>query len=333
MSIPTAPRVGVLISNLGTPAAPTTAAVRAFLREFLWDPRVVDLPRPLWWLVLNLFVLPFRPRKVAPAYREIWTADGSPLLVYARAQREALATQLSRRHGDRICVGLGMRYGAPSIATALDALVSEGCDRILHLPLYPQYSGATVGTHHDAFFAATSRGRTMPAVRTVTRYGEDPGYIGALAQSVRERWEANGPADRLLMSFHGLPQRFVDEGDPYADECAATAHRLADALGLTEDRWALSYQSRFGREKWLGPATDDVLVQWAGEGAGGVDVICPGFSADCLETLEEIDLQYRARFLAAGGGEFRYIPALNDRPDHVAALAALVNTQIADWLA
>jgi ferrochelatase len=321
-------RSGVLISNLGTPAAPTAAALRPYLREFLSDRRVVDVPRPIWWLVLNAFILPFRPGKVAHAYKEIWTEQGSPLLVIGLAQRDGLRANL----GEEIPVELGMRYGQPSIAGALDALIEAGCTRVLHLPLYPQYAGATVATNHDAFFAAVSRGRSMVEARTVISYDTERTYIEALANSVREVWERDGEPERLLMSFHGIPQRYADEGDPYPCHCEGTAIRLASALGLPEERWQLTYQSRFGREPWLQPYTDETLEAWGKDGLGSVDVICPGFSADCLETLEEIDMQNREIFEEAGGGQFRYIPALNARDDHIAALEAVVRRHLSGWV-
>jgi len=322
------PKAGVLITNLGTPAAPTAAALRPYLREFLSDRRVVDVPRPIWWLVLNAFILPFRPGKVAHAYQAIWTEQGSPLLAIGLQQRDGLREVL----GDQIPVELGMRYGQPSIASALDALIEAGCTRVLHLPLYPQYAGATVATNHDAFFAAVARGRSMVEARTVISYDEERAYIQALANSVREVWDRDGEPERLLMSFHGIPQRYADEGDPYPCHCEGTAIRLAAALDLPEDRWQLTYQSRFGREPWLQPYTDKTLEAWGKEGLGSVDVICPGFSADCLETLEEIDMQNREIFEGAGGGRFRYIPALNARADHIEALATVARRQLGGWI-
>ncbi|RKZ07384.1 ferrochelatase [bacterium] len=327
------PLTGVLLSNLGTPQAPTAAALRPWLREFLSDRRVVDLPRPLWWLILNLFILPTRPARVARAYRLIWTDEGSPLMVAATQQRDGLEQRLQSTFGGQVRVALGMRYGEPSIASALESLVAAGCTRILHLPLYPQYSGATVATNHDALFAAAARGRRMPTLRTVNSYAAEPAYITALANSVRELWQRDGAADRLMISFHGLPQRHADEGDPYPQECSETATLLARELGLTDERWELCFQSRFGREPWLQPYTDHRLKEWGREGVSSVDVICPGFSADCLETLEEIDVQNREFFQAAGGGRFRYIPALNARPDHLEALMAVLQRELGGWSA
>lgn len=326
------PGVGVLVSNLGTPEAPTAAALRPYLREFLSDRRVVDVPRPIWWLVLNGFILPFRPGKVAHGYRSIWTENGSPLLAIGREQAHALQARLALEFGRSVRVALGMRYGQPSIARALRALMDEGCRRILHLPLYPQYAGATVATNHDALFAAAAAGRWMPEIRTVTSYDDEPAYIEALARSVTELWNRDGRPAKLLMSFHGIPQRYADEGDPYPCYCEGTALRLAAALGLHEDEWALTYQSRFGREPWLQPYTDETLQKWGFAGVESVDVICPGFSADCLETLEEIDMQNREIFEKAGGGRFRYIPCLNAREDHIDALAAVVRRNLRGWV-
>lgn len=326
------PPVGVLISNLGTPDAPNAGALRRYLREFLSDRRVVDVPRPVWWFVLHAFILPFRPRKVARAYQEVWTAEGSPLLAIGTGQRDALRQRLGDGAGPGMRVELGMRYGNPSMASAFDALVDQGCRRILHLPLYPQYAGPTVATNHDALFAAARRGRWMPELRTVMAYEDEPAYIAALANSVREVWERDGEPERLLMSFHGIPQRYADEGDPYPCYCGNTALLLADALGLPQERWLMTYQSRFGREPWLQPYTDETLEQWGREGLGSVDVICPGFSADCLETIEEIDMQNREIFEGAGGGRFRYIEALNTRADHIDALEAVVRRHVQGWI-
>ena len=322
------PRIGVLLSNLGTPEAPTAGALRPYLREFLSDRRVVDLPRVVWLFILHVVILTTRPRRVARLYRKIWTKDGSPLLVTGLQQRDALR---ARFDGDRIRVALGMRYGNPSIESALDELLDQDCRRILHLPLYPQYTCATTATNHDAFFAAAERGRWMPEIRNVNQYDDDPGYIAALAASVRELWERDGEAARLLISFHGIPERFEAEGDPYPSFCMRTGELLARALGLGEDRYAITYQSRFGREEWVQPYTDETLEAWGSSGVESVDVICPGFSSDCLETLEEIDIQYREVFESAGGGKFRYVPALNAREDHIEALVGIVERHIRGW--
>ncbi len=323
--------IGVLVSNLGTPQAPTAAAVRRYLAEFLWDPRVVELPRPLWWLILHAFVLPFRPKRSARLYGKVWTREGSPLLVASRAIAAGLQARLRERAAAPVQVALGMRYGEPAIGAALRELGERGCSRILVLPLYPQYSSPATGSTFDAVAAELAGWRRVPELRTISSYHDDPAYVAALAASIRQSWAAAGVPERLMLSFHGLPQRYVDAGDHYQGECLATAGLLRAALDWPQERLVVSFQSRFGREEWIQPATDATLLRLAGEGAGRVDVACPGFAADCLETLEEIAITNRERFLAAGGGELRYIPALGARPDHIAALAALAARHLAGW--
>ncbi len=326
------PAPGLLLANLGSPAAPTPAAVRTYLRQFLSDPRVVEVPRLPWWLILNLFVLPFRPRHSAALYRSIWTAEGSPLLTLSARLTETVRSELARRLGARIPVVLGMRYGKPSIASALRSLRASGCRRLLVLPLYPQYSATTVGSTFDAVVGELASWRWVPELRTVNGYATDPLYIAALAASVREAWERGGPPRRLLLSFHGLPVRYAEKGDPYALQCVATARALADELDLDGDAWSLAYQSRFGREPWLEPATSDRLEELGRTGLESLDVLCPGFAVDCLETLEEIAIRGREAFESEGGRRFRYLPALNDRPDHGRALAELALTNLAGWI-
>ncbi len=326
-----APRVGVLLVNLGTPAAPTPAAVRRYLAEFLWDPRVVEVPRPVWWLILNAFILPFRAPKSAHAYAQIWTAEGSPLLTVSRRQAQALADALAARHGDAVRVDLAMRYGKPSIPEALSRLGAANCERLIVLPLYPQYSGSTTGSVFDGVAMALTGMRRIPDLRFVASYHDDAPHISALAASVREHWVANGRAERLLMSFHGVPMRYLLDGDPYHCHCHKTARLLAEALELPADAWQIGFQSRLGRAEWLRPYTDETLVSWAKAGLRSVDVVCPGFAADCLETLEEICIRGRESFVAAGGERLAYVPCLNDRADHIAALAALVERQLAGW--
>ncbi len=324
-------RVGVLLSNLGTPDAPTPRALRRYLKEFLSDPRVVEVPRPVWWFVLRAFILPFRPRKVARNYARIWTDEGSPLLVMGLRQRDGLRERLLPEWGDGLRVALGMRYGRPSIEDAYEELLAANCRRILHLPLYPQYAASTTATNVDALHGVLAHRRWIPELRTITQYDDEPAYIEALAASVRELWQAEGESERLLISFHGIPQRYQDEGDPYPLFCRDTGRRLAEALGLPSARFAVTFQSRFGREPWVRPYTDETLRDWGAEGLASVDVICPGFSADCLETLEEIDILNRAIFQEAGGGRFRYVRALNDRTDHLDLLAALVRRHLQGW--
>jgi len=319
-----APGAGVLLVNLGTPDAPTPEAVRRYLAEFLWDPRVVDVFRPLWWLILNGIVLRTRPARSAALYAKVWTEEGSPLLVISRRQRAALKAALAERLGGGVPVALGMRYGRPALADALGGLAEAGCRRVVVLPLFPQYSISTTASVEDAVARGLRRLPQRVSAEVIPGYAEDPGYIAALAASVREHWAEAGEPDRLLVSFHGTPARYRDKkGDPYEVQCRATAGLLADALDLAPERWTLAFQSRFGREEWLRPYTDETLRDWGAEGLGTVDVICPGFPADCLETLEEIAVTNAELFREAGGGALRYIPALNDRADHVAALADL----------
>lgn len=318
------PPVGVLLANLGTPDAPTAAALRPYLREFLSDPRVVEFPRLPWWLILNLFILPFRPRRSAALYRAIWWEEGSPLLVISRRQATGVAHRLREIAGHDVPVVVGMRYGQPSIASALSELQNAGCDRIVVLPAYPQYAAATTGSTFDAVAAALATWRAVPELRFIRSYADDPGYITALAASVRERWQDDGEAATLLMSFHGIPRRYAVAGDPYPRECSRTATLLAEALDLPPTRWKMVFQSRFGREPWLKPYADETLERMGRSGASDVDVMCPGFAADCLETLEEMAETNRETFEAAGGHGYRYIAALNDRPDHLDALAAII---------
>lgn len=306
---------GLLLANLGTPDAPTTPALRRFLREFLSDPRVIELPRWKWWPILNLFVLPTRPKRSAEAYRKVWTEEGSPLLAIGRRQAAGLRERLG------VPVALGMRYGNPSIASALEEL--RGCGRVVVLPLYPQYSATTTASTFDAVTDALRRWRDIPELCSIRGYAEDPAYIRALAASVRELWERDGEPRKLLISFHGIPVRYARAGDPYPDECRRTAELLAAELGLDADRWLLAFQSRFGREEWVQPYTDETLEAWGAQGLESVDVICPGFAADCLETIEEIDAENRGYFTEAGGGRYRYVPALNERGDHLDALEGI----------
>jgi ferrochelatase len=307
--------------------------VRSYLREFLADPRVVDLPRVRWWLIRNLIVLPIRPRRSARLYRKIWTPAGSPLVVTTRRIGEALGKSLDRAFAGEIPVEIAMRYGAPSIADGLETLVGRGCTRVLSLPLYPQYSTTTTGSTGDSVDGALRGRSAAPEIRAVRSYHNHPAYLDALQLRIRGFWSDHGPTGRLLMSYHGLPQRTADEGDPYPDHCAATTRALAARLELAPGRWHMAYQSRFGRERWLRPALDDRLATWAARGLDGVDVVCPGFAADCLETLEEVAITARDRYEAAGGRGFRYLPALNESPEHIKALVEIVSDHTRDWIA
>lgn len=311
-----APPIGVLLVNLGTPAAPTAKAIRPWLRAFLSDRRVVNLPRLLWWPILHGFILPFRPRKLVEAYASIWTEAGSPLQVITEKQVAALQSAL----GDAYRVASAMTYGEPSIRAGLKGLEKNGCQRIVVLPLYPQYSDTTTAPVLDRVAAANPQAE----IRTIHDYHDNPAYIEALAASVRAHWQEHGRGDKLLLSLHGIPQRNVDRGDPYAGQCETTAKRLAEALELKDDEWLLAYQSRVGKAPWLQPYTDITLEQWGQQKTGTVDAICPGFAADCLETLEEIAIRNREDYITAGGQDLRYIPALNDSPAHINCLASLV---------
>lgn len=319
-------KTAILLVNLGTPDAPTAPAVRRYLAEFLGDRRVVDLPRLLWLPILHGIILNSRPAKSAAKYATIWTAEGSPLKVHTERQAKLLRGYLGvRGHNipDDLLIDWAMRYGNPSIPATLDRLRDAGATRILVLPLYPQYAGSTTASTQDAVDAWVARQRTPPALTLLPDYHRDAGYIGALAASVRAHWERSGRGDKLIMSFHGIPQRAVDRGDPYADQCHATAQALAAALGLPPDAWLATFQSRFGAAKWLQPYTQPTLEALARDGVRRVDVICPGFPADCLETLEEIAMECREAFLENGGREFHYIPCLNERDEWITALADL----------
>ena len=323
--------LGVLVVNLGTPDEPTPAAVRRYLKQFLSDPRVVEAPRWLWWLVLNGFILRVRPARSAAAYRKIWTPEGSPLLVLTTALAAAISGRLGQQF-PAIVVEPAMSYGKPSIESALQRMVEKGAGRILVLPLYPQYSGSTTGSVFKEVTGLLGRRRFVPELRFINQYHEATGYIEALAMSVREAWEVNGRGARLLFSFHGLPRRMVEQGDPYYRQCLKTAQLVADALELGEGSWQVSFQSRVGREEWLRPYTDEVLQQLGEQRMGKIDVLCPGFAVDCLETLEEIAMQNAERFAAAGGGELRYIPALNTRAEHVEFLSSLIAENARGWI-
>jgi len=326
-----AARYGVLLVNLGTPEAPTPKAVRRYLAEFLGDPRVIDAPRWLWWPILHGVILRIRPPKVAKAYASVWQEEGSPLMAIGRRQQRALRERLASQMGESIPVELAMTYGKPSMEEAGLKLRESGVDRIVVLPLYPQFSRTTTAAVFQRLAKALEPCPHLPELRFVRDYHDHPDYISALAASVRQHWEANGDRGRLLMSYHGIPKRYVDNGDPYARHCEKTSRLLAEELGLGEGEWFQSYQSRFGREEWLKPYTDETLKAWGADKIECVDVISPAFAADCLETLEEIDAENRHYFQEAGGGRYRYIPALNDRPEHVTLLTKLVEQHTAGW--
>ena len=325
-----APRTAVVLCNLGTPDEPTAPALRRYLAEFLSDRRVVEIPKPIWWLILHGIILRTRPAKSAAKYASVWLPEGSPLKVWTEKQATLLRGYLGER-GHQVSVRLGMRYGQPSIAAQLDELKAEGCTRVLVLPLYPQYSGTTTASVIDAVGAWARQQRQVPELRFVNRFHDDPGYIRALAQTVQQHWQRHGRGGLLLMSFHGVPERTLQLGDPYHCECLKTARLLAERLALKEGEWRVSFQSRFGRAKWLEPATQHVLTELGAAGTARVDVICPGFVSDCLETLEEIAIEGRQDFQAAGGQELHYIACLNDHPAWIAALTELAQDHLQGW--
>ena len=326
-------RIGVLITNLGTPDAPTPAALRRYLRQFLWDPRIVEIPRPLWWLILHGVILRIRPRRSARAYATVWTERGSPLLFHTADQARALAHALAAGHGDRVVVDFAMRYGNPAIADALQRLADQGVRKLLVLPLYPQYSGAATGSTFDALAADFNRRRTLPELRFVNHYCDFGPYVDAMASRIEDHWRRHGRPQRLLLSYHGIPERHVRQGDPYFGQCHITSRLLVDRLGVEPEFCITTFQSRFGREQWLQPYTDATLKALPAKGITRVQVFCPGFAADCLETLEEIAVENRHYFLDAGGSEFDYIDALNSEPAHIDALRLLVEQHLSDWVA
>jgi len=325
-------RTAVLLLNLGTPAAPTADAVGDYLAEFLSDPRIVELPRWLWWPVLHGYILRTRPRRSAEAYAKVWRNDGSPLLVFSDRLAQAVGTEISRRTGGKVLTALAMTYGEPSIRGTVVELTRTGVRRVLVLPLFPQYSATSTGAALDAVNRVMQTLRWPPELRTINDYHADAGYLAALASSVRSHWVEQGRGDKLLLSFHGIPEKYAAAGDPYPDQCRETARRLGDVLGIEDDDLLVTFQSRLGRQPWLRPYTDEMLEQLARQDLGTLDVACPGFAVDCLETLEEVALRYRATFLTHGGRRFRYIPALNDGSAHADALASIAIGQLSGWI-
>jgi ferrochelatase len=324
------PFTAVLLCNLGTPDEPTPEAVRRYLAEFLSDPRVVEIPRAAWLPLLHGVILPLRSSKSAAKYRTIWTPEGSPLKVWTERQAKRLQGWLGE-HGHRVRVAYAMRYGNPSIARELDALADAGATRVLVLTAYPQYSGTTTASVIDAVMDWTRTRRNIPELRFVNRYHDDRGYVQALAQRIERYWHDHGRSDHLVMSFHGVPERTLHLGDPYFCECQKTGRLLAEWLDLSPDEFTLSFQSRFGKAKWVEPYTQHTVEELARKGVKRVDVVCPGFIADCLETLEEIAMEVRHAFLAHGGQEYRYIPCLNDETEWIAALGNITQQHLAGW--
>lgn len=324
-------KIGVLLINLGSPDAATPGAVRTYLREFLSDPHVVEIPRPLWWLILNLFVLTTRPRASAARYAQVWTREGSPLKVHTERQANMLRGYLGERLKQPHVIEHAMRYGSPSIREKLEILKQQGCDRILLLPLYPQYSASTTATAFNTAFEAIGRMRNQPALRTVRHFHDHEGYIKASAQNIQDYWFKHGRGDHLLLSFHGVPKRTLDLGDPYHCECLKTGRLIAEQIGLKPDFYSITFQSRFGRAEWLKPYTAETIKALAKKKTGRIDVACPGFVSDCLETLEEIAIEAKKDFLTAGGGELHFIPCLNERDDWIHALTDITLKNVLGW--
>jgi ferrochelatase len=319
----------VILVNLGSPEQPTVAGVRSFLKPFLSDSRVVEVPKPIWWLILNGVILPFRPKKVAQAYQSIWWQEGSPLRAILAQQQQALQ---SRFDDEQVKIVTAMTYGAPSVECQIDALQAEGIEQIVILPLYPQYSATTTAAVTDQICQLLKNRRDIPDLRIVKSYYQHPGYINALAASVSEFWQQNGKADHLLLSFHGIPQANVDKGDPYYDHCMATAQAVAATLGLASSDWTMSFQSRLGRAQWLTPYTADTLEKYGSRGFATLDVMCPAFSADCLETLEEMAIENKEIYQHAGGGDYRYIAALNVDQSHIDMMEDICQRQLQSFI-
>ncbi|MDP5029259.1 MAG: ferrochelatase [Paraglaciecola sp.] len=324
-------KIGVIITNLGTPDAPNKVALKRYLKEFLSDPRVVEVPRLIWWMILNLVILNIRPKRSAKAYSTVWTEQGSPLLVHTKNQAAALAETILQQYGGKVIVDYAMRYGSPSVEGCVDKLLQAGVRKLLVLPLYPQYCASTTGSTFDALSQSMVNRRWLPDIRFVSHYHDDADYIQAVADKIRAHWQLHGKADKLLFSYHGIPKRYLLNGDPYHCECYKTSRLIAENLGLTKDECLTTFQSRFGREEWLKPYTDETLKSLPQQGVKSIQVVCPGFSSDCLETIEEIGEENREYFMHAGGERYEYIEALNSDPQHIALLAKLVAQNIQGW--
>ncbi|GFD69243.1 ferrochelatase [Alteromonas sp. KUL106] len=326
-----ADKIGVLVTNLGTPQAPTKQALRPYLKEFLSDPRVVEVPKAIWWFILNGIILNFRPKRSAEAYSTVWTEEGSPLMSITKAQASAIAERCKAQYGDDVIVDFAMRYGKPAIGDTIDAMLAKGVRKLVVLPLYPQYSASTTGSTFDAIAKDFSSRRWLPEFRFVNHYHDRENFITALANKVKAHWETHGRADKLILSYHGIPKRYLMNGDPYHCECHKTSRLLAEKLGLSHDEYMTTFQSRFGREEWLKPYTDETLKSLPGQGVKSIQVMCPGFSADCLETIEEIGEENREYFMEAGGERYEYIAALNSDKEHIDVLFDIVQENLHGW--
>lgn len=325
-------KVGILIANLGTPEAPTAKALRPYLRQFLSDARIVEIPRIIWWFILNCIILVIRPKKSAEKYASVWTKEGSPLLVHAQKQALLLRGYLGQKIKSPFAVELGMSYGNPSMASAIAKLKAQHCDRILVFPLYPQYAASSTASALDAVWRVLLKTRNVPAIRTIKHYHDHPAYISALAQSVLEHWRINGKPSKLVMSFHGVPEFHLLKGDMYHCECHKTGRLLAEALALNKDEYLIAFQSRFGKQEWLKPYLAGTLEALGKANTKRVDVICPGFSSDCLETLEEIAIEGKHIFQSNGGGDYEYIPALNENEAWIHAMTAIALENLQGWV-
>lgn len=326
-------KLGVLITNLGTPEAPTPKALRTYLAQFLSDPRVVEFPRLLWKIILHGVILRIRPARSAKAYQTVWTEQGSPLLTNTQAQRDALAARLKETHGDGIEVAFAMRYGQPSIHSAIEQLTQAGVRKLVVLPLYPQYSGSTSGSTFDDLAADFTKRRWLPDLRFISHYHDYPPYIAAVAEKIKAHWAEHGRCDKLVFSYHGVPKRYLLQGDPYHCECYKTTRLVAEYLDLGKDEYMTTFQSRFGREEWLKPYTDETLKALPEQGVKSVQMVCPGFSSDCLETIEEIGEENREYFIEAGGETYQYIECLNADTAHIDMMAQLIEENLHGWVA
>jgi ferrochelatase len=326
-----ADKIGILVSNLGTPEAPTKQALKPYLKQFLSDPRVVEVPKLIWWFVLNGIILNFRPKRSAQAYATVWTEEGSPLLVHTKNQAKGLQQRFSEKYGDDVVVEYAMRYGQPSVENALNRLLEQGARKIVVLPLYPQYCASTTGSTFDALANDFTKRRWLPELRFINQYHDHDPYIQCVANSIKAHWLTHEKADKLIFTYHGIPKRYLLNGDPYHCQCHKTSRLVAQALGLKEGEYLTTFQSRFGREEWLKPYTDETLKGMPSKGVKSVQMICPGFSSDCLETIEEIGEENREYFMENGGERYEYIPALNDSSEHLNMLFELLEQNLHGW--
>ncbi len=325
-------KVGILLANLGTPEAPTAKALRPYLQQFLMDRRVVEIPRFIWCWILHCIILVIRPKKSAEKYASVWTAEGSPLMVFAQQQKSLLQQTLAKHIASPFAVELGMTYGNPSMKSAIESLKAQGCDRILVFPLYPQYAASSTAAALDAVWRVLLKMRNVPAIRTIKHYHDDPLYIQALASHIKAYWQQHGQPEKLVMSFHGVPKFHLLKGDHYHCECHKTGRLLAEALGLSKEQYQVAFQSRFGRQEWLQPYLANTLDVLGKQQLKRIDVVCPGFSSDCLETLEEIAMEGKHLFQSLGGGEYHYIPALNSEAVWIEAMAGIALAQLHGWV-